>query len=223
MLCAEDRIDTAFFPYEPKSLDGMIHNDHLGTPQKMTDSSGQVVWAADYKPFGEATITVSTITNNLRFPGQYYDAETGLNYNYFRDYNPVIGRYVEKDPIGQRGGFNLYRYVGNNPNNRKDPYGLDPDLRDVITTFIQEALTSVIENILPSAVRVPFKVGGAALNVLDPFPPDLNAGEEHDALMRENAELNAIYDRLVNELPATKDALDKLIKDEEKRTGNCYH
>jgi RHS repeat-associated protein len=199
------------------------HNDHLGTPQKMTDSSGQVVWAADYKPFGEATITVSTITNNLRFPGQYYDAETGLNYNYFRDYNPVIGRYVEKDPIGQRGGFNLYRYVGNNPNNRKDPYGLDPDLRDVITTFIQEALTSVIENILPSAVRVPFKVGGAALNVLDPFPPDLNAGEEHDALMRENAELNAIYDRLVNELPATKDALDKLIKDEEKRTGNCYH
>jgi uncharacterized protein RhaS with RHS repeats len=60
----------------------MIHNDHLGTPQKMTDSSGTVVWAADYKPFGEVTITVSTITNNLRFPGQYYDAETGLNYNY---------------------------------------------------------------------------------------------------------------------------------------------
>jgi YD repeat-containing protein len=48
------------------------HNDHLATPQKMTDASGVVVWVADYKPFGEATITVSSITNNLRFPGQYY-------------------------------------------------------------------------------------------------------------------------------------------------------
>jgi uncharacterized protein RhaS with RHS repeats len=66
------------------------HNDHLATPQKMTDSSGAVVWSADYKPFGEATVTVSTITNNLRGIGQYFDAETGLNYNYFRDYNPAI-------------------------------------------------------------------------------------------------------------------------------------
>jgi RHS repeat-associated protein len=90
----------------------------------MTDSSGTVVWSADYKPFGEATITVSTITNNLRFPGQYYDAETGLNYNYFRDYNPAIGRYVQADRIGLRSDINLYRYTGNNPINRIDPLGL---------------------------------------------------------------------------------------------------
>lgn len=100
------------------------HNDHLATPQKLTDSTGTVVWAADYKPFGEATITVSTITNNLRFPGQYFDAETGLNYNFFRDYNPVIGKYISKDPIGLAGGINLYAYVGNNPVNFRDPYGL---------------------------------------------------------------------------------------------------
>jgi RHS repeat-associated protein len=75
------------------------HTDHLATPQKMTDGTQAVVWSADYKPFGEATITTSTITNNLRFPGQYYDAETGLNYNYYRDYNPVIGRYIEGDPL----------------------------------------------------------------------------------------------------------------------------
>jgi RHS repeat-associated protein len=100
------------------------HNDHLGTPQKMTDGTGAVMWSADYKPFGEATITVSTITNNLRFPGQYFDAETGLNYNYMRDYNPAIGRYIEKDPIGFRGGINLYAYVKNQPTNRIDPYGL---------------------------------------------------------------------------------------------------
>jgi RHS repeat-associated protein len=90
----------------------------------MTDSSGTVVWAADYKPFGEATITVSTITNNLRFPGQYYDAETGLNYNYYRDFNPMIGRYVEADPMGLQGGINLYAYVRNNPSRGKDPFGL---------------------------------------------------------------------------------------------------
>jgi RHS repeat-associated protein len=91
------------------------HNDALGTPQKMTDASGTVVWAADYKPFGEATITVSTITNNFRFPGQYYDAETGNYYNYMRDYNPVIGRYIEADPIGIQSGLNhLYVYAGNN-------------------------------------------------------------------------------------------------------------
>ena len=102
------------------------HNDHLATPQKMTDSTGTVVWSADYKPFGEATITVSTITNNLRFPGQYFDAETGLNYNYFRDYNPVIGRYVEADPLGLKGGFNPYIYANANSLINVDSYGLEP-------------------------------------------------------------------------------------------------
>jgi len=100
------------------------HNDALGTPQKMTDSTGTVVWAADYKPFGEATITVSTITNNLRFPGQYFDAETGLLYNLNRDYNPNIGKYAQADPIGLFGGTNLYSYVENNPISFIDPLGL---------------------------------------------------------------------------------------------------
>ena len=126
VLCTEGRIDTAYFPHEPRLLDGLIHNDHLATPQKMTSSNGTVVWSADYKPFGEATITVSTITNNLRFPGQYFDAETGLNYNYFRDYNPIIGRYVERDPVGLKGGINLYAYVRSNPILFVDLLGLRP-------------------------------------------------------------------------------------------------
>ncbi len=103
----------------------MIHNDHLGTPQKMTDASGSVVWTTDYKPFGETTITVSTITNNLRFPGQYFDAETGLFYNINRDYNQAIGRFIEPDPIGiSQGSKQLYVYAENDPVNLTDPLGL---------------------------------------------------------------------------------------------------
>jgi RHS repeat-associated protein len=108
------------------------HNDALGTPQTMTDATGTVVWAADYKPFGEATITVSTITNNLRFPGQYFDAETGLLYNYMRDYDPVIGKYKESDPIGiQQGTNHLFAYAANNPIRFDDPNGLCHSTLDI--------------------------------------------------------------------------------------------
>ncbi len=82
----------------------------------MTDASGAVVWAAEYKPFGEVNITTNTITNNLRFPGQYYDAETGLNQNWWRDYNPPTGLYLESDRLGIRRGTNhLYIYAKSNP------------------------------------------------------------------------------------------------------------
>ena len=67
-----------------------------------------------------------SVTNNLRFPGQYYDAETGLHQNYFRDYKADIGRYVESDPIGLKGGINLFTYVKNNSVNLDDPLGLLP-------------------------------------------------------------------------------------------------
>jgi RHS repeat-associated protein len=61
---------------------------------------------------------------NLRFAGQYYDSETGLHYNYHRYYDPSTGRYLTADPIGSAGGINLYNYVGGNPVNMVDPFGL---------------------------------------------------------------------------------------------------
>ncbi|MFZ5569766.1 MAG: RHS repeat domain-containing protein [Thermodesulfobacteriota bacterium] len=101
------------------------HNDHLGTPQKITTVSGAVVWSAKYSSFGKAEIDpASTVTSNLRFPGQYFDQETGLYYNWYRFYDPTIGRYIKKDPIGFRGGdINLYGYGLNCPTNRIDNTG----------------------------------------------------------------------------------------------------
>jgi RHS repeat-associated protein len=100
------------------------HNDHLGTPQKMTDMNGAVVWSADYRPFGQADVTVNTVVNNFRFPGQYYDQGTGLHYNWHRYYDPGIGRYLRADPIGLIAGVNLFRYCANRPLNLIDPQGL---------------------------------------------------------------------------------------------------
>ena len=100
------------------------HNDHLGTPRVLTDNNASVVWSALYTAFGQAQISVETVTNPHRLPGQYYDPETGLHYNYHRYYNPNTGRYLTPDPIGLEGGVNLYGYVGNDPINKKDPSGL---------------------------------------------------------------------------------------------------
>ena len=101
------------------------HNDHLGTPLKMTDISGAVVWSAKSESFGETLVGVATVENNLRFPGQYYDAETGLHYNWFRYYDPNTGRYLLVDPIGFWDRYsNMYSYVLNDPLIGIDPAGL---------------------------------------------------------------------------------------------------
>ncbi len=101
-------------------------NDHLGTPQKLITISGAVVWSAKYSSFGKAQVDpASTVVNNLRFPGQYYDSETGLYYNWFRYYDPKTGRYLRIDPVGFYGlDINLYGYTWNSPLNWYDPWGL---------------------------------------------------------------------------------------------------
>lgn len=102
-----------------------IHNDHLNTPQVMTNQSQQVAWMGDYEPFGKVATNPNNSTEIFsRFPGQYLDSETGLYYNYFRDYDPSIGRYIESDPIGLGGGINTYVYVEGNPIGFSDIYGL---------------------------------------------------------------------------------------------------
>jgi RHS repeat-associated protein len=99
-----------------------VDPDYLGAPHSITDQSGNLVWTWDRDPFGNGAPT-GTMTYDLRLPGQYYDSETRLFYNMARDYNPAIGRYVQSDPIGLRGGINPYIYVSSNPINHSDPKG----------------------------------------------------------------------------------------------------
>ena len=98
--------------------------DHLGTPVLALNKAGETTWKARYEAFGKARIDhASTAQINLRLPGQYFDAETGLHQNWNRDYAPGIGRYVQADPLGIFGGMNVYEYAAGNPLIYVDPEG----------------------------------------------------------------------------------------------------
>ncbi|MGY2273245.1 RHS repeat-associated core domain-containing protein [Pseudomonas azotoformans] len=99
--------------------------DHLGTPQELTASDGQIVWSAHYRAYGEISrLDIGKIDNPLRFQGQYFDHESGLHYNRHRYYNPDTGRYLTPDPVKLAGGINAYQYVPN-PTGWVDPLGLN--------------------------------------------------------------------------------------------------
>jgi RHS repeat-associated protein len=102
-----------------------IHADHLNTPQKATDASQNLAWDTVPRPFGQTEQQTFPSVTNMRMPGQYFDVDTGLAQNWFRDYDASIGRYIESDPIGLEGGNNTYAYTFDNPLLWRDPTGLD--------------------------------------------------------------------------------------------------
>jgi RHS repeat-associated protein len=123
-----------------------VHSDHLNTPRRLSNDSGQAVWQWSYSAFGEdkpttarnrfanldttpnpGTTSISEVKFNLRYPGQYADEESGLFYNGYRTYIPTLGRYTQGDPIGLRGGWNRFGYVGANPLSYVDPKGLQAE------------------------------------------------------------------------------------------------
>lgn len=123
--------ETIYFGDMPVAVlkDGKIYQiyaDHLNTPRVITDSRDAEVWKWEGDAFGTtapASTTSPAFVYNLRFPGQYFDSETGLHYNGFRDYNPSTGRYIQSDPIGLAGGINTFAYVESNPLTKLDPDG----------------------------------------------------------------------------------------------------
>jgi RHS repeat-associated protein len=102
-----------------------LHADGLGTVRVATTTAGAVTdqWPWLNNAFGDKAMTGSS-SYYLRFPGQYYDVETGLHYNGYRYYDPGAGRYVQSDPVGLSGGLSTYAYVGSSPLKYVDPYGL---------------------------------------------------------------------------------------------------
>ena len=146
--------ETVYFGSTPIALlkDGKTYRifaDQIDAPRVITDNSNTTLWAWYSKPFGESQPNKDVdgdntqLSYNLRFPGQYFDSETGKHYNFNRDYDPVTGRYVQSDPIGLDGGINGYEYVQNSPLQNADKTGL-------YTIFIGGAadgqLTSIVES-----------------------------------------------------------------------------
>jgi RHS repeat-associated protein len=112
---------------------GFVYADHIDTPRVIArDSDHAIVWRWDEAeafgatPPNEDPSGLGAFTFNQRFPGQVFDRETGLFYNWHRDYRPSDGRYVQSDPIGLAGGINTYSYVGGRPTALTDRYGLTP-------------------------------------------------------------------------------------------------
>ena len=137
-----------------------LHTDHLGKPQFATDAGGAVIWdaGASVTPFGDGINLAAAFAQQLQFPGQYYDAETGLSHNHHRTYDPTLGRYLQSDPIGLAGGLNRYAYVGGNPVSFVDPEGLDFKAqgkigRGDVTIVANGSIEAWIADVIPGTGR----------------------------------------------------------------------
>ena len=145
-----------------------IYTDHLNTPRLIQNAANQAAWSWDnLEPFGtnadnENPGGLGTFVFNLRYPGQYFDTESTTHYNYYRDYNPGVGRYVESDPIGLRGGLNTYAYAGGSPLWRIDLWGLwSPGGHDAFyfNTFVGVLSSAEIETIQAESRRLDIATG----------------------------------------------------------------
>ena len=137
-----------------------VHTDHLNTIRKISRSSDNLlVWRGDSDPFentpaNENPSGLGTFVSNLAFPGQYLDSEVGIYYNYFRDYNPATGRYVQSDPIGLAGGsFSTYAYVEGNPVSRTDRLGLADEEEEDEEEEIEQAIVQSQVQFLLSQIQ----------------------------------------------------------------------
>ena len=125
-------LDGSYAPVQLQDANGTyyVHSDHAQAPRLVTNATAQTEWRSRHHAFGGALVEADvdgdgiSLQFNRRLPGQDYDPESGLVYNYYRNFDPATGRYVQSDPLGHLGGINTYAYAANNPLMVIDPYGL---------------------------------------------------------------------------------------------------
>ncbi|EAV6561182.1 RHS repeat protein, partial [Salmonella enterica] len=203
------------------------HTDVTGTPQEVTAADGTLVWAGYIRGFGENAADISNsgayFHQPLRLPGQYFDDETGLHYNLFRYYAPECGRFVSQDPIGLRGGINLYQYAPN-PIRWIDPLGLDyttwqihsPGYGDVVQKGLHFYAPGGVElsvrpdnkggitftNAIPNEAGSP-KVTKAIALAKEHFEKDVRF--RNDILNKENEAVQSVLDHAKRETGSLRD------------------
>jgi len=129
--------------------------DHLGVPRELIDRSGAIVWSTTLSAWGEVVSpNHPKVDCPIRFPGQWFDAESGLHYNRYRYFDPEIGQFISQDPLGIDGGLNVYRYAPN-PLNYRDLLGLDicanrkkgEDFKNAVKDELEKAGLVVVDEV----------------------------------------------------------------------------
>ena len=178
------------------------HNNYMNMPRLFTDEYKNVVWSGDFTPFGELYNENGSVSNVIRFAGQYENLESGYFYNYHRDYDAGLGRYLQSDPIGLNGGINTYAYVKGNSINFNDPKGL----KLTVSKGIQKELNKIMNS---SQNKKNNYVFTNIVNYLKKSDNLYFIGDTHEFFneqalkynapeSEENAFENAVYDSLAN-------------------------
>ena len=181
---------------ESQQQTNYFHCDQIGIPREMTDSDGNLLWFGDYHGWGKLK-SETNITNAhqpFRLQNQYCDAETGLHYNFFRYYEPEVGRFVNQDPIGLEGGDNLYQFAPN-IEGWVDPLGLHPAVIVAAGAVIVAASRTIAIRIAKQFAQVPrlskTNAGGKPISEKIPLD-DLNKssrGKNWNELNKKGADL----------------------------------
>ena len=203
---------------------GYIVADQLSTPRTIADQSGKTIWQWQIanNPFGEEDPTSTTsYVFNLRFPGQYFDAETGLFYNINRYLDPATGRYRQSDPMGISAGYNTYAYVGGNPLSYTDPFGLR-----YVDVYIWNAEGSSVGHVMVTedgsqqVILSQFPANGMPIgpNVTKSFDDTMAAeGRPADSIWR----IDVPNDNAFNQAAAHERGLSRWSWDPSKSTTQC--